>query len=160
MIPRKRRTREHIIADQSINHLERFIIDAGHVAERVDKDYGYDLLMMTFDGDGYAEPGLLLFQVKASERLTASGADYVFDIDIRDYNLWIGEARPVILVLYEASRRKAFWVCVQEYFEKHPDRMPKPGRRTVRVRIPARHVLNHRAIGRMRELKRRGVPTR
>lgn len=93
MIPRKRRTREHIIADQSINHLERFIIDAGHVAERVDKDYGYDLLMMTFDEDGYAEPGLLLFQVKASQRLTTSGADYVFDIDIRDYNLWIGEAR-------------------------------------------------------------------
>ncbi len=28
--PRKRRTREHVIADQSVNHLERFIIDEGH----------------------------------------------------------------------------------------------------------------------------------
>ena len=25
--PRKQRTREHVIADQSVNHVERFIID-------------------------------------------------------------------------------------------------------------------------------------
>ena len=42
---RKRRTREHVIADQSVNYVERFIIDAGHTAQRMEKDYGYDLLL-------------------------------------------------------------------------------------------------------------------
>ncbi len=84
---RKRRTRAHVIADQSVNYggaeqqlrrtalqsrrdgsgepsyswkllfgasyVERFIIDAGHTAQRVEKDYGYDLLLFTYDEDGY-----------------------------------------------------------------------------------------------------------
>jgi hypothetical protein len=54
--PRKRRTRQHVIADQSVNHVERFIIEAGHVMHRLANDYGYDLVMMTFDESGYAEP--------------------------------------------------------------------------------------------------------
>ena len=40
--PRKQRTRQHVIADQSVNHVERFIIDEGHTAQRLEKDYGYD----------------------------------------------------------------------------------------------------------------------
>jgi hypothetical protein len=38
-------------------------------------------------------------QVKAAEELQAIGSDYVFDLDIRDYNLWILEEMPVILIL-------------------------------------------------------------
>ena len=30
--PRKQRTRQHVIADQSVNYVERFIIDEGHQA--------------------------------------------------------------------------------------------------------------------------------
>jgi hypothetical protein len=40
--PRKRRTRQHVIAGQSVNHVERFIIDAGYTALRTEKDYGYN----------------------------------------------------------------------------------------------------------------------
>ena len=41
--PHKRRTREHVIADQSINYVERRILDEGHVALRTVADYGIDL---------------------------------------------------------------------------------------------------------------------
>ena len=71
--PRKRRTREHVIADQSVNHLERFIIDAGHTAQRLGSDYGYDLIVWAFDEQGYAEPGAIHFQFKAMEALRAGG---------------------------------------------------------------------------------------
>jgi hypothetical protein len=54
---RKRRTREHIIADQSVNHVERFVIDEGHTVQRQEHDYGYDLNVITYDSDGYVEPG-------------------------------------------------------------------------------------------------------
>lgn len=55
--PRKRRTRGHVIADQSVNHLERFIYDCGFTAAREVADYGYDLTMKTYDPDGYTEGG-------------------------------------------------------------------------------------------------------
>jgi hypothetical protein len=41
--PRKRRTREHIIADLSVNHVERLILRCGWVARRMNPDYGIDL---------------------------------------------------------------------------------------------------------------------
>ncbi len=43
--PKKQRTRQHVIADQSVNYVERFIIDEGHTAQRLERDYGYDLLL-------------------------------------------------------------------------------------------------------------------
>jgi hypothetical protein len=67
--PRKQRTRQHVIADQSIHHIEGFILEEGHTAQRLEKDYGYDLIVFTYDEGGYVEPGLILFQLKASETL-------------------------------------------------------------------------------------------
>jgi hypothetical protein len=151
--PRKQRTRAHVIADQSVNHVERFIIDEGHTAQRLEKDYGYDLLLFTFDEGGYIEPGLVSLQLKATETLQAAGADYLFDLDIRDYNLWLLEKWPVILILFDASRRRAYWLHVQGYFHEEATRKPKKGAKTVRVCVPKRQTVNRRAIAKMRELK-------
>src|SRR5262245_39472143 len=98
--PRKRRTRQHIIADLSVHHVEGFILEEGHTAERTTSDYGYDLVMRTFDEFGFAETGTVHFQLKATETTRSSGSDLVYDVDIRDYNLWKHEEMPVILVLY------------------------------------------------------------
>src|SRR5262245_5190224 len=68
-IPRKQRTRQHVIADQSVNYVERFIIDQGHTTQRVTQDYGYDLILFTYDAAGYVEPGAAFIQLKGSETL-------------------------------------------------------------------------------------------
>jgi hypothetical protein len=151
--PRKRRTRQHVIADQSINHVERFIIDEGHTAQRLTTDYGYDLVMMTFDDQGYAEPGLVFFQLKASESLVRSGENCAFDLDVRDYNLRKVERFPVILVLFDATERRAYWVHVQDYFAGSPPRRPKKRAKTIRVLVPRRQVVNRRAVARWRIAK-------
>src|SRR5262245_16211824 len=151
--PRKRRTREHVIADQSVNHVERFIIDEGHTVQRLGSDYGYDLVLFTYDEKGYIEPDSVFLQLKAAETLQAVGSDYVFDLDIRDYNLWMLEKAPVILVLFDASRRRAYWLPVQRYFREDPGRQPKKGAKAVRVRVPKRQVVNRRAVARIRDLK-------
>jgi hypothetical protein len=150
---RKRRTRQHLIADQSVNYVERFIIDEGHTAQRIDKDYGYDLLLFTYDALGYAEPDFLSLQLKATEALQAVGPDYVFDVGIRDYNLWMLERMPVILILFDAGRRRANWLWVQRYFSEDGTRRPKKGAKTVRVHVPKHQVVNRRAIAKMRDLK-------
>src|SRR5947209_15368190 len=110
LAPRKKRTRQHIIAAQSVNHVERFIIDEGHTAERPGSDYGYDLVLFTYDTAGYAEEGSVYIQLKAAEKLTRSGAEFAFDVDLRDYTLWTAEPMPVILILFDAFRRRAYWV--------------------------------------------------
>jgi hypothetical protein len=151
--PRKQRTRQHVIADQSVNHVERFILDAGHTAQRLTSDYGYDLVLFTYDERGYLEPGSIYVQLKAGETLEAVGVDYAFDLDIRDYNLWMLEEMPVLLILFAASRRRAYWLCVQNYFNKDEARQPKKGAKSVRVRVPQRQAVTQRAIATWRDLK-------
>ena len=149
------RTRQHVIADQSVNYVERFIIDEGHTAQRLERDYGYDLLLFTYDGQGYAEPGVAFLQLKASESFTQSGSGYAFDLDIRDYNLWMVENSPVFLVLFDARRRRAYWLHVQPHFRNDASRQPRQGAKTVRVVVSRRRAISRRGVARMRELKRR-----
>jgi hypothetical protein len=155
--PRKQRTRGHVIADLSVHHVERFILEEGHTAQRLSSDYGYDLVLFTYDQQGYLEPGSVFIQLKATESLEPMGADYVYDLDIRDYNLWIREDSPIILVLFDAARRRAFWLAVQRYFREHEARLPRKGAKTVRVRVPTSHVMNRRAIATIRDLKREAL---
>ena len=152
--PRKRRTRKHVIADLSVPHVEGFILAEGQTAQVVARDYGYDLILFTFDEEGYAEPGFLFVQLKAAETLTEVGSEYVFDLDVRDYHLWMLEESPVILVLYDASRRRAYWLHAQRYFQDDTARRPKKGAKTVRVRVPKRQAVTRKAIAAMRNLTR------
>ena len=150
--PRKRRTRQHVIADLSVHHVERFILEEGHTAQRLGSDYGYDLILWTFDEHGYPEPGLIYFQFKAGETLELRGVNYVYDLEVRDYNLWMLEKTPVILVLFDATRKRAYWLHIQGYFREDAARRPKKGAKTVRVSVPKSQVVNRRAITRMRTL--------
>lgn len=151
--PRKQRTRQHVIADLSINHVERIILEAGYTTLRLTPDYGYDLILFSYDGLGFAEPGSVYIQVKASETLEMVGIDYVFDLDIRDYNLWRIEEVPVILILFAASRRRAYWLWAQNYFSKDAFRQPKKGAKSVRVRVPQRQPVARKAVVAWRDIK-------
>ena len=52
---RKRRTREHVIADLSVNFLERQVLLCGFTTERMAHDYGVDLEIFTFNRVGEIE---------------------------------------------------------------------------------------------------------
>jgi hypothetical protein len=151
--PRKRRTRQHVIADLSVHHVEGFILEEGHTTQRLGSDYGYDLIVRTFDDHGFIEPGAVYFQFKAMETLHEIGVDYVFDLDIRDYNLWMREEALVILILFDATRKRAYWLPIQEYFEGDGSRQPRKGTKTVRVRVPKVQRVDRRAIAKLRDLK-------
>jgi len=87
----KQRTRKHVIASQSLNHVEKFVYDKGYSAERVESDYGYDLIVSTYDNEGYVESGFILLQLKATDNIKRiEGDTFVsFMISIKDYRLWI-----------------------------------------------------------------------
>ena len=151
--PRKQRTRQHVIADLSVNYVERVILDEGHSFERPASDYGYDLVMRTHDPDGFVEAGFVYFQLKSSDNLVALGGMVSFDVDVRDYNLWRAEAMPVILVLFDAVKRRAYWLPIQRYFQENPSCRPRTGAKTVRVHVSSRQSVTRRAVRKMRTAK-------
>jgi hypothetical protein len=85
---RKRRTREHIIADLAVHHVEGPILRCGFSAERILHDYGLDLYMTTYDPDGEAESDWVLFQVKATDHLrrTPDQAHVLYRVERSDLN--------------------------------------------------------------------------
>jgi hypothetical protein len=56
-LQRKRRTREHILEDLSVHHVEGHVLRCGWVVERMEHDYGIDLEILTFDRVGQVEAG-------------------------------------------------------------------------------------------------------
>ena len=56
-----------------MNFVERFVIDEGHTAQKREHDYGYDLHLITYDAQGYVEPGSIYLQLKAAETLQDIG---------------------------------------------------------------------------------------
>jgi hypothetical protein len=157
--PRPRRTRAHVIASQSANYVEKFFIDQGHTADRPAEDYGYDLLVNTFDEDGYAESGRIMIQLKAADGLAYSaGGDHVtVTVSAGHCRLWAAEPMPVFLVAYDAARARAYWLHVQEYLRSAPGRGPKARAKTVTFRVPTANVLSAATVDYARRAKARIV---
>jgi hypothetical protein len=150
---RKRRTREHIIADLGIHHVEGPILRCGFSAERIVHDYGLDLYMTTCDADGEVESDWVLFQVKATDHLrrTADGACVLCRVERADWDRWMSETYPVILVVYDARADVGYWLYIQAHFTGERARVGSG--KTVTVRIPMVHVLDEAAIRRFAAAK-------
>src|SRR3954452_2355902 len=99
---RKRRTREHVLADLSANFVEKQALLCGFTAERVRLDYGIDLVVQTFNRLGEVESSRILFQLKATDRIRtlASGDGITCRVELADLVHWLEEPFPVVLVLY------------------------------------------------------------
>src|SRR5471032_2226435 len=107
--PIKRRTREHIIADLSINHVEKQVLLAGHTVERKLHDYGIDLVLYTYSEQGEPEAGQLFIQVKATDSLTTvrNGKFVACRIERAHLRTWLIDAQPIVLIVYDATNDKA-----------------------------------------------------
>lgn len=153
---RKRRTREHVIADLSANHVERHALLCGFTVERVRMDYGIDLIMHTFNRWGEVENEYLRFQLKATDRLnvSADGTTVSCRIERRDLHHWLRESMPVILVLYDARADVAYWLYVQAYFEQKPAFDPGLAADRTTVVIPRSRVLDQAAMRRFAGYKK------
>jgi hypothetical protein len=148
------RTREHVIADLGINHLERHVLLCGCTVQRVYSDYGYDLMMTTYTPEGEIEPGIVYFQVKATGDLPLRGRGNIpWTISRRDLRLWLHETFPVILVVFAEKQNRAYWLHVQAYFADYPTAELFRAGETIRVHIPQSHRVNRRATERIIQYK-------
>lgn len=145
---RKQRTREHVLADLSVNHVERFVLRCGHTVERLIHDYGLDLMLCTFDDQGERENGELFLQLKAVERVRTrkQAATFPFRVALSDLHSWLDEPMPVILIVYDAEADLAWWLYVQSYFEARPRLRIDWARKTITIHFSKQHVVDEAAI--------------
>ncbi len=147
-MPKKRRPREHIIADISVNYVERLIFLCGYSVERVEYDYGYDLIIFTYDSSGEIENGQIYVQLKATDslRVIEDKETISFSLFRSDLELWLLEPMPCILIVYSAKMDKAYWLYLQAYFESLANFDLSQIRETITVYIPQENLLNQEAI--------------
>jgi hypothetical protein len=140
-----------VLADLSINYVERQVLLCGCSVQRVHSDYGYDLIMSTYNAQGEIEGGVVFFQVKATDHLPllADGKAISWSVSRRDLRLWLNEAYPVILVVYAGRNDRAYGLDVQAYFADYSTANLFRAVETINVRIPVANRLNLRSLRRI-----------
>jgi hypothetical protein len=115
MVIRKRRTREHVIADLGVNYVERQVLLCGHTVQRIHADYGFDLILSTYNADGEPENGEVYIQVKSTDSLPIlkDGTSLTWRTHRSDIAQWLEKTPPVILIVYDAQADKAYWLYIQ-----------------------------------------------
>ena len=119
MTMKKLRTRQHIIEDLGLNHIERQILLSGNVLRRFNEnDYGYDAMIDTFNERGEAENLSFKIQLKSTDNIHLSLLKEGFSIDLskRDLELWLLDSTKLLVVLYDAQEELAYFVDLQAYF--------------------------------------------
>jgi Domain of unknown function (DUF4365) len=144
-MPRKRRTRQHIIADLSINHVERFILRCGYSAERITYDYGTDLNISTYNTSGEIENGAIYVQVKATDApiVDTTAQTIPIALSTKDLDFWLQEPMPFILIFYHAPEEVAYWYYLQaKLSELDPSKLGD----TYTVYLEKQNILNESAV--------------
>lgn len=153
--PRKRRTREHVIADLAVNHVERFVLRCGHTMERIRYDYGLDATVKTYNSRGEVESGVIWMQIKATDKLQRLKDQPAVSVRVlrKDLLSWIRELHPVVLVIYDANADRAYWLHVQQELEG--GRVFELGRtaESITLRVPLAQHLDEAAVRELRRLK-------
>ena len=97
------------------------------------------------------ENGWIEFQVKATDklRIVDRGRSVACTVEMAHARYWYWEvAHPFILVVYDASKHRAFWIDIQAYLD---DRGIEDAQ-SLTVRIPMRNKVTVAAVDRFREM--------
>ena len=152
---KKLRTRQHIIEDLGLNHIERQILLTGNTFRRFgDNDYGYDGMIETFNERGETENLTFMVQLKSTDNIQFSVQKGGFTIDLskRDLEHWLKSQLSVLLILYDAQGEIAYFVDLQSYFNENR-LLLKDVRKFVRIFLTPQSIFNKNAIQELQKIK-------
>jgi len=111
--------------------------------------------MSSYNANGEIEAGIVYFQVKATDRLPlrVDGVTVSWVVNRRDLALWVREAFPVILVVYDGRRDRAIWLHVQAYLAGYPSPELFLSGHTITIHVPVTERLNRRSVRRIVQRK-------
>ena len=145
---KKLRTRQHIIEDLGLNHIEKQILLSGNILRRFgENDYGYDGMIDTFNEQGETENLSFKIQLKSTDtlQLSAQKEGFIMDLSRRDLELWLESNYPVLLILYDAQGDVAYFADLQAHFEQNR-LLLKNVRKFVRIFLSPKSIFNNTAI--------------
>lgn len=151
---KKRRTRQHIIEDLGLNHIEKQILLAGNVLRRFGEyDYGYDGMIDTFNEQGETENLSFKIQLKSTDniQLSSQKEGFIIDLSKRDLELWLTNAHPVLLILYDAQKDVAYFTDLQTYFNENKILL-KNVHKFVRIFLSPKSIFNNTAIQQLQKI--------
>lgn len=156
---KKRRTREHVIADLAVNHVGRQVRRCGYTMHRIIHDYGLDGAVTTYSDGGDIESGVIWLQLKATDhcQMLKGKPAVAVRVERKDLLSWLREVYPVIVVIYDAVADQAFWLHVQaslrggKVFE-----MIRSGA-SVTVHVPADQIVDENGVRQWHELKEQAL---
>lgn len=150
------RTREHYIDALGRNYVERFVLLRGHATDEPKPDYGYDIVITTFDyegsddfSSGEVENGSIYVQLKSTDKLKGGKKDarkISFSIKHRHVVYWIDEPSPVILIVYSVADERAYWLHMQPYLKSSAFTMPPLSQEEITVHLSVDNVVDEDAI--------------
>jgi hypothetical protein len=150
----KLRTRQHIIEDLGFNHIEKQILLAGFTMQRTFvHDYGFDGSIQTFKETGEIAVESAEFQLKSTDSIQflASKKAFVFDLSLRDLKTWLSTTTPTLLMLYDAQKEIAYYIDLQNYFQKNAEALRKV-KKYVRVYLPPHQIFNQQVVLGLRKM--------
>ena len=158
---RKLRPRSRVIADMSLNFLERKVLCCGHRLIRIpeENDDGTDAFMRTHRPDTTeVETGQVDFQLKATDKIETVGNGKLirYQAEVAHLHFWYHQVfHPFILVMYDAENHRGYWVDVQAYLDKHAEEFGnalETEAATMAIHLPVSNELNQSAIDQFREI--------
>jgi len=140
-----RRPRCHELDDEA-EVFVRQVFPSSWTIERVQRDYGTDLLVHVFEGQ-QATAWYFMIQLKGTHRPRRLGADVLLSCKRASLNFWNRHIFPVMVVLYDAESRVGYWLWVQEYVRSTPSLQTERARRhqSCTIKLPARSALTKEA---------------
>jgi hypothetical protein len=78
--------------------------------------------------------------------LLQDGKTISWPVSRRDLKLWLGETYPVILIVYDGQRNKAYWLSIHPYFAERSASELFTAGETMHVHISVRYRVNQRSI--------------
>ena len=146
------RPRNQVLADEAVIFISGVANRCNFAVQPFNPDYGLDLLMMTVGENSLIENGWIYVQSKGTEaaRRLADGR-IPFRMEAKHAAYYLREAYPIILVVYEARHRRAYWLHTQPHIRGLHLNL---GTRTyLTVYLDPANTLNEAAFEQIRQLK-------
>ena len=144
----KLRTRQQIIEDLALNHIERQILLSGNVLERnKDDNYDYEGVIDLYNEQGQVSNLSLAVQLKSTDsiQLLSKNARFVIDLSKQDVERWLKTEIPVLLILYDDQQDIAYFTDLQTYFNENRHLL-KNVRKFVKIPLSPTWIFNKSAI--------------
>jgi hypothetical protein len=114
-----RRPANHIVADQAVADVSRVWLDCGCACDRVESDYGEDLIVQPVQNE-VVDPFRILVQVKGTTSLARyqrKDSNYTVSVPKETLYKWSRSSDLTVIVLWDARRAVGVWASPADDFE-------------------------------------------